>query len=73
PDSTQCPTTKKTSTLAAPLRSRSSLFCATVEELQFDFSIELGLEEGEMPDVISQCLDQSFSSPFALRIHLSSK
>ena len=39
-----------------------------VEELQFDFGIELRLQEGEKSDVASQCLDQSFSSPFALRI-----
>ena len=35
----------------------------------FTFGIELGLQEGEKSDVASQCLDQSFSNPFALRIH----
>ena len=31
-------------------------------------SIDSWLDEGDRPDVVSQCLDQSFSSPFALRI-----
>jgi hypothetical protein len=44
-----------------------------VKELQFDFDIDLGLEEGENSDVVSQRLDQTFSIPFALRIHPSSK
>ena len=44
-----------------------------VEELQFDFDIDLGLEEGEKSEVVSQCLNQSCSSPFALRIDSSSK
>lgn len=46
--------------LAAPLHSRSSQIVVIVKELQFDF--ELWLEEGEKPDVVSQCLNQSFSS-----------
>ncbi|KIJ97759.1 hypothetical protein K443DRAFT_105187 [Laccaria amethystina LaAM-08-1] len=52
------------------LRSRSSRIAVIVE---FNFDIELGLEEGEKSDVVSQCLDQSFSSRFALRIQPSSK
>ncbi|KIK06287.1 hypothetical protein K443DRAFT_89816 [Laccaria amethystina LaAM-08-1] len=55
------------------LCSRSSRVCAIVKELQFDTGIELGLEGGEKSDVVSQCLDQSFSSSFALQIHPSSK
>lgn len=46
---------------------------AIVEVLRFDLRIELGHQEGEKSDVVSQWLDQSFSSPFALRIHPSSK
>lgn len=46
---------------------------AIVEVLRFDLGIELGHQEGEKSDVVSQWLDQSFSSPFALRIHPSSK
>ena len=44
-----------------------------VEELQFNFDIELGLEGGEKLDAVSQCLNQSFSSPFALPIYSSSR
>ncbi|KIJ92217.1 hypothetical protein K443DRAFT_113919, partial [Laccaria amethystina LaAM-08-1] len=55
------------------LRSRSSRIVAIVEKLQFDFGIELGHQEGEKSDVVSQCSDQSFSSPFASRIHPSSR
>ncbi|KIJ95840.1 hypothetical protein K443DRAFT_65756, partial [Laccaria amethystina LaAM-08-1] len=66
------PPTKKNSTLDAG-RSRSSRVYAMVKELQFDFDIDLGLEEGENSDVVSQRLDQTFSIPFALRIHPSSK
>jgi len=59
--------------IAVPLHSRSSRVCGVVEELQFDFGIELGLEEGEKSGVILQCLDQRFSRPFALQIHPNSK
>ncbi|KIJ97378.1 hypothetical protein K443DRAFT_105801, partial [Laccaria amethystina LaAM-08-1] len=69
-----CPTNKKRlNPRRRRLRSRSSRIVVIVEELQFNFDIELGLEEGEKSDVVSQCLDQSFSSPFALGIHSSSK
>jgi hypothetical protein len=57
----------------SPSCSHSSRVCAIVKELQFDTDIELGLEEGEKSDVVSQCLDQSFSSSFALQIHPGSK
>ena len=67
------PPLKKTSTLGAPLHSRSSRIVAIVKELQFDFGIDLGLKESEKPDVVLQCLNQSFSSTFALRIYPSSK
>ena len=56
-----CPTNKKNSTLATPLHSRSSRIVTIVKELQFDFSIDIGLEEGAKSDVVSQCLDQSLS------------
>ena len=45
---------------------------AIAGELQFDFGIEVGLQESEKADIVSQCLDQS-SSRFALRIRPSSK
>ena len=67
-----CPTTTKTSILAV-FRSRSSRVSAIVEEFQFDFGIELGLEQGEKSDVVSQRLEQRFSSPSALRIRPTSK
>jgi hypothetical protein len=44
-----------------PLRSRSSRVCAIIK-LQFDFSIDLGLEEGENLNVVSQFLDESQSA-----------
>ena len=40
-----------------------------IKELRLNVSIDIGLEEGEKLDVMSRCLDQSFSSPFALRTH----
>ena len=53
------PPPKKNLNIAAPHRSRSSRVCATVEELQFDFCIELGLEEGEKLDVLGSEFLQS--------------
>ena len=38
---------KRNSTLAAPLRSRSSRIVTIVKELKFNVSIDIGLEEGE--------------------------
>ena len=67
------PLTKKSNPRRRRLHSRSPRIVVIVEELQFNFDIELGFEKGEKSDVVSQCLDQSFSSPFALRIHSSSK
>ena len=55
------------------LRSRSSRIMKIVKELPFNVSIGIRLEENEKSDVVSQCLDQSFFSPFALRINSSLK
>ena len=60
------PPPKKTATLAAPLHSRSSRIVEIVKELKFDLGVDIGLEESEKPDVVSQCLNQSFSSPWSL-------
>ena len=51
------------------LRPRSSGVCTIVEELQFGFGIELGVEEGKKPDVASQWLLQSvrFANPPQLK------
>ena len=60
---TQYPTTKKTLNLGRhPLRSRSSRVFAIVKELQFDFGIQFGREQGKKPDVASQYWDQKFST-----------
>ena len=50
-----CPTNKKNSTVAASLHSRSSRIVTIVKELQFDFGIDIGLEEGSKSDVVSEC------------------
>ena len=55
-----CPvplTKKKCGPRRGRLRSRSPRYVVIVKELQFNFDIELGLEEGEKSDVVSQCLD----------------
>ena len=36
--------------------------CGIVEELEFEFGIELGLEEGDRSDGVSQLLDQLLQS-----------
>ena len=46
---------------------------SATKELAFNVSIGIRLEENEKSDVVSQCLDQSFFSPFALRINSSLK
>ena len=62
-----CPTNEhKLNPRRCRLRSRSSRIVVIVKELQYNFDIELGLEEGEKSDVVSQCLNESFSSSFAL-------
>ncbi|KIJ94677.1 hypothetical protein K443DRAFT_110020, partial [Laccaria amethystina LaAM-08-1] len=53
------------------LRACSSRIVAVVKELQFDSGIDIGLEEGEKSDIVPQCWEQSFFSPFALGIHPS--
>ena len=65
------PPPEKTSALAVPLHSRSLQIVTIVKELRFNISIDIDFVEGEKSEVVSQCLDQSFSSPFALRIHPS--
>ena len=60
------PTTRKTTTLA------DAIFVHTPHEL-WRLSRNCNSISASKSDVVSQCLDQSFSSPFALRIHPSSK
>lgn len=50
------PPTKENSTLAAPPRCSSRLV-TIVKELQFNVSIDIGLEEGEKSNIVSQRLD----------------
>ena len=66
------PTTKKRQPLSTPSSFTFLANCGDCRGAPIQFGIELGLQEGVKSDVVSQCLDQNFSSPFELRIHLSS-
>ena len=63
------PTTIKPQPSPTPSSFTFLTNCGGCRGAPIQFGIELGLQEGEKSDVASQCSDQSFSNPFALRIH----
>ena len=67
------PTTKKPQPSPTPSSFTFLTNCGGCRGAPIQFGIKLGFQEGEKSDVVSQCFDRSFSSPFTLRIHPSSK